>query len=185
VARIDGQPIYLAQIVPMAKAELERVPLTERGASQPLVLRRALGLYIERELLLREAMARGIQADARAVGWAYNQARQKHPDEKAWEDFLAGQGMDPRSFRTELRVQKTVATLLDEETRNLEVPEAWSRSAYEADPLAYAATGDKAPPPFEKVRPRIEEAIRAQKRGDIIEDLLKRLRARAHIETFL
>jgi len=185
VARINGQAIYLAQIVPIAKEELERVPLTERDGNKPLVLRRALGRYIERELLFQEAVARGIEADARAVGWAYDQARRQHRDEKGWEDYLTGRGMDARSFRTELRVQKTVDALLDDEVRRFEVPEAWSRSAYDADPAAFAEPGDKAPPSFEKVRGRIEEAIRAERRGAILGDLLTRLRARAQIETFL
>ena len=185
VARINGQPIYLAQIVPIAMAALERVPLTERDGKRPRILRQALGQYIERELLFQEAVARGIEADARAVGWAYDQARRGHQDEKGWEDFLAGRGMDARSFRTELRVQKTVDALLDEQVRRFEVPEAWSRSAYDADPAAFAEPGDKAPPPFEKVRGRVEEALRAQRRGAILGDLLTRLRAHAQIETFL
>jgi predicted transcriptional regulator len=185
VARLNGQPIHLAQIVPIAKAALERLPLNERDGQRPLMLRQALSQYIERELLFQEAVARGIEADARAVGWAYDQARREHRDEKDWEDFLAQRGMDPRSFRTELRVQKTVDALLDEEVRRFEVPEAWSRHAYDADPAAFAEPGDKAAPSFEKARGRVEEAVRAQKRATILGDLLTRLRARAQIETFL
>lgn len=185
VARVNGQPIYLAQIVPMAKAELDRMPPAERTYRRPEALRRSLRQYVERELLFQEAMARGVQADARQVDWAHDQARREHAGERAWEDFLAGLGMDEKSFRTELRVQQTVAALLEQEVGRVEVPEAESRAEYDANPAAFTGAEGAPPPAYEAVRGRIEQAIRERKRGAVAEDLLKRLRARARIETFL
>jgi hypothetical protein len=49
------------------------------------------------------------------VDWSYDQMRREHADDKAWAEFLAGQGMDPGTFRTELRLRHTVAALLDQE----------------------------------------------------------------------
>jgi hypothetical protein len=115
VARVNGQPIRIYQILPMAKAELDRVSVAERDQRKPEVVRHALQQYIDRELLLQEALARGIQADSRTVDWAYDQLRREHADEDAWREFLAGQGMDPQSFRAELRTRHTVAALLDQE----------------------------------------------------------------------
>ena len=117
VARVNGQPIRIRQILPMAKAELDRVSVADRDRKKPEVLRRALQRYVDRELLLQEALARGVEADSREVDWAYDQMRREHADEAAWEEFLAGQGMDPQSFRVELRSQHTVAALLDQEVR--------------------------------------------------------------------
>jgi len=115
VARVNGQPIRIQQILPMAKAELDRVSVADRDRKKPEVLRHALQRYVDRELLVQEALARGVEADSRDVDWAYDQMRREHPDEKAWEEFLAGQGMDPKTFRTELRTQQTVAALLEQE----------------------------------------------------------------------
>jgi hypothetical protein len=115
VARVNGQPIRIRQILPMAKAELDRVSIAEREAKTPEVMRRALGRYVDRELLLQEALVRGIRAETRDVDWAYDQMRGEYPDEPAWEEFLAGQGLDPRSFKVELRAQRTVAALLRQE----------------------------------------------------------------------
>ncbi len=115
VARVNGQPIRIQQILPMAKAELDRVSVAERGRKTPEVLRHALQRYVDRELLVQEALARGVEADSRDVDWAYDQMRREHPDDKDWEEFLAGQGMDLRTFRTELRTRQTVAALLDQE----------------------------------------------------------------------
>lgn len=117
VARVNGQPIRIHQILPMAKAELDRVSVAERDRRKPEVLRHALQRYVDRELLLQEALARGVEADSREVDWAYDQMRREHADEAAWEEFLAGQGMDLQSFRAEVRSQHTVAALLDQEVR--------------------------------------------------------------------
>jgi hypothetical protein len=115
VARVNGQPVRLQQILPMAKVLLDRLEATERNSRAPEMLRTALGQYVDRELLLQEALARGIQVDARAVDWAYDQMRREHLAEQAWNRFLARQGMDPRSLRTELRARQMVATLLEQE----------------------------------------------------------------------
>ncbi len=115
VARVNGQPIRIHQILPVAKADLDRVSVAERDKRKPEVVRHALQRYIDRELLLQEALARGIEADSRDVDWEYDQLRSEHADEDAWDDFLAGQGMDLQSFRAELRTKHIVAALLDQE----------------------------------------------------------------------
>jgi predicted transcriptional regulator len=115
VARVNGRPIRIQQILPMAKAALDRVSVAERDRKKPDVLRRALLEYVDRELLLQEAIARGVQADSREVDWVYDQMRREHADDRAWSDFLAGQGMDAPSLRVELRARHTVDALLDRE----------------------------------------------------------------------
>jgi peptidyl-prolyl cis-trans isomerase C len=117
VARVNGQPIRIHQILPTAKAELDRVSVADRERKKPEVLRHALQQYVDRELLLQEALARGIVADSRQVDWAYDQLRREHAGEAAWTEFLAGQGLNPQSVRAELRAQHTVAALLDQELR--------------------------------------------------------------------
>ena len=155
VARVNGQPIRIGQILPIAKSELDRVPELDRDRKKPEVLRRALERYVDRELLLQEALARGIQADTREVDWAYDQMRRGHADETAWAEFLAEQGMDAQSFKAELRAQHTVAALVEQEMRAFPVPEA------------------------------TEEAVRQGQRKAIHDALLGRLRGKARIELLL
>ena len=128
VARVNGQPIRIGQILAIAKSELDRVSVVDRDRKKPEVLRHALDQYVDRELLLQEALARGIQADSREVDWAYDQMRREHADETAWDEFLAGQGMDAQSFKAELRAQHTVAALVEQEVRAFPVPEAAEHS---------------------------------------------------------
>jgi peptidyl-prolyl cis-trans isomerase C len=115
VARVNGQPVRIHQILPMAKAEFDALPAEEQQRQKPEVLRHALEKYVARELLLQEALARGVQADSGQVDWAYDQMRRDHPGEQEWADFLARQGMDPQSLRAELRARFTVEALLAQE----------------------------------------------------------------------
>jgi hypothetical protein len=115
VARVNGQPIRIRQILPMAKAEFDALPAEEQERQKAEVLRHALEKYVERELLLQEALARGVQADSGEVERAYDQMRRDHREDRDWADFLARQGMDPQSLRAELRARYTVEALLDQE----------------------------------------------------------------------
>jgi hypothetical protein len=185
VARVNGQPIRIHQILPPAKAELDKVSVAQREKKKPEVLRRALQRYVDRELLVQEALARGVAPDSRQVDWAYDQIRHEHADEPAWQEFLAGEGMDEPSLRAELRAQYTVAALLDREAEARPVTEAEARAAFDANPQAFAARGAAAPPSFEEVRGQVEEALRQSRRAEIEAALLARLRAKARIELLL
>ena len=185
VARVKGRAIRIQQILPLAKAELDRLAVAERAKRKPVVLRNALQQYVDRELLVQEALVRGVQADTRAVDWAYDQLRREHGDEAAWNTFLVGQGMDPQSFRGELRAQHTVAALLEQEVRAYPIPEEEARAAFAANPRGFGPQGAETPPAFESVRAQVEATLRQYKRDEIHAALLARLRARARIETFL
>jgi hypothetical protein len=117
VARVNGQEIRLVELLPLAKAELRRPSVAEPKQREAEALRRALQHYVERELLVQEALARGVTADQRLVDWSYDQARREHPDDAEWAHFLAGEGMTSQSFKTEVRVRQTVAALVEAEAR--------------------------------------------------------------------
>jgi hypothetical protein len=124
VARVNGRSVRIHQILALAKAELDRMSVAERDGRKPEALRLALEKYVDRELLLQEALARGVEADSREVEWAFDQMRRERRDEEAWTEFLAGQGLDERALRGELRAQLTVEALLDAERRAGRDPDA-------------------------------------------------------------
>jgi peptidyl-prolyl cis-trans isomerase C len=131
VARVNGQAIHLRSIVPLAKPELDQAQ--DREKARPAALRAALDRYIGRELLFQEALRRGLQPSDEAVEQAYNQARLGHPDEAQWQDFLKLQGFDPGSFRTELRIQVTLARLGEvEAAKAARVTDEEAEAYYEA-----------------------------------------------------
>jgi len=185
VARVNGQEIRIRQILPLAKAALDRVSVAERDKRKPEVVRQALDSYVTRELLLQEALARGIAANTRDVEQSYDQMRAEHAGDAEWAYFLSEQGSDPQSFKAELRVQHTVAALVVREVQAWPVPEAEARAAFESNPQGFAPPGAKEPPSFDAVKSEVEEAVRQHKAEEIQAALVARLRARAKIELYL
>jgi hypothetical protein len=185
VARVNGQPIRIQQILPIAKSALDKWKGAEREQHKPEAVRGALQHYVDRELLLQEALSRGVQADTRQVDWNYDQLRREHKDDESWAKFLHEQGSDPQSFKAELRAQHTIAALLADESRSLPVAEEEVRAAYDGNPMAFATEGDTEPPPLDTVRLRIEAALRQGKLEEVQARLLERLRAKATIELYL
>lgn len=185
VARVNGQEIRIRQILPLAKSALDRVSVADREKRKPEIVRQALDSYVTRELLLQEALARGIAADTREVERSFDQMRGAYAGEAEWAEFLAGAGMDPQSFKAELRVQATVAALVARELQDYPVPEAEARAAFESNPAAFGPPEAAAPPSFDAVRGEVEMAVRRGKAGEIQAALVARLRARARIEIYL
>jgi hypothetical protein len=185
VARVNGQPIRIQQILPIAKSSLDKWKGAEREQHKPEALRSALQHYVDRELLLQEALSRGVQADTRQVEWSYDQLRREHRDDAGWAQFLLEQGSDPQTFKQELRAQHTIAALLADESRSAPIADAEVHAAYDADPMGYADEGASEPPPLDSVRVRIEATLRQSKIAEVQGRLLERLRAQAKIELYL
>ncbi len=114
VARLDGEPIYLWQILPLARAKLDKA--ADHDKEKPAILRDALRQYIDRELLLKEALAQGIQADTRTVQQLYDAAHADFPDEEQWKASLYWRGFTPQTFKAELRAQQTLDVFLARES---------------------------------------------------------------------
>jgi SurA-like protein len=185
VARVNGQPVRIQQILPIAKSALDKWKGAEREQHKPEALRTALQHYVDRELLLQEALSRGVQADTRQVDWNYDQLRREHNDDAGWASFLLAQGSNPQTFKQELRAQHTIAALLADESRSVPIAAEEIQAAYDRDPLAYAAEGAQEPPSFDSVRARIEASLRQSRLQEVQARLLERLRAQAKIELYL
>ncbi len=185
VARVNGHEIRIRQILPLAKAALDRVSVAERDKRKPGVVRKALDDYVTRELLLQEALRRGVSADTRNVEQSYDQLRAEHKGDAEWAYFLSEQGMEPQSFKAELRAQHTVAALLQQEVYGWLVPEADARAAFESNPRGFGTPGAADAPTFESVRAEVEDAVRQHKSEEIQAALAARLRAQAKIELYL
>ena len=171
--------------MPLAKKELDGRTAEEIEKRKPLALRRALLRYVDRELLVQEAIARGIVADPRKLDWAYDQLRREYPDEEKWREHLSDQGLTPDRFRTELRQQMTATALVDTELLKVAVRDEEARAVYEANPSAFGAAGPQGPPPYEAVRDRAAALVREGWRQATTDELLATLRARARIEILI
>jgi parvulin-like peptidyl-prolyl isomerase len=109
-ARVNGEPVYTRNVKLLAELNIQEGKF--KAEQKPEAYRQALDRFVERELLLQEALAQGLTADQKRIEQAEDKLHVDYPDEKSWAAFLAKQGFDPVSFKTELRAQYTVSALL-------------------------------------------------------------------------
>lgn len=182
LGRVNGHPIVARQIAPLAKKLLEKSQDLDKD--KPGAVRQALRDYIDRELLFQEALARGVKADDSAVRLLYDQARVNHTDDKEWAEYLFRLGFDPQGYRDEIRIQATVKALLGSIAEAMTITDAEARARYDAAPSAF-------PPPegkeegFESVKEQVKATLLEDKRATLVSDLVRTLRARARIETYI
>jgi peptidyl-prolyl cis-trans isomerase C len=177
VARVNGRPISLRSVIAVAERAV-----TE-GEDRRVAYRRAADHAVVRELLLQEALARGLQADDRAVQRAYDEARVNYKDDKAWAELLAGAGLDPHTYNAELRIKFTVEALRAQEADKAPaVTDQEARAHYDAQPEAYE-TGERlvASHILIGVPPGTSPTRKAELRSKAA-DLLARLRRGADFE---
>jgi len=176
-ARVNGQAIGLRAVRLMAEQALQSgVP---RG-QEPYAYRQALQQMIVRELLFQEAVKRNLTADDARVDQAYNEARVRFKDDKAWAALLAGQGMDPQAFRAELRVLHTIQALLAQvaEQAHAQATDQEAMAFYQSHPAAFD-TGEKVRASHILVRvPEGTPGPRKEELRKKAEALLARVRAR-------
>ena len=189
LARVNGQPILARQVVPYAKRLYDRLERPKgkddpREAEKPRILRQALRDYIDRELLLQEAVARGLQADDRTVQYAYDRARVDHPDEQDWVTFLASTGFEPQSYKAEIRAQATIHLLLDRAAEEITVTDEDARMFYDAAPQEFPPPEGK-PADYDTVKEQVKARLREERRPRIVERVLADLRAQARIENYI
>lgn len=135
-ARVNGREIALPYVEIIAKRILEN---GDKEKDRPFAYRQATQQLILREMLLEEAVARKLNADDSKVEQAYNESRIGYRDEDAWKTFLANQGLTVDAFRAEIRTQKTIQVLLDQETAHVkpEVSEQEARAFYQVNPTLF------------------------------------------------
>jgi len=136
-ARVNGQAVYSLSVASRARELMRRktVPQDQKAVA----FQQALEELIAREALLQEATARRISADEAAVELAYDEARVLYKDDDAyWAKRLAEQGLDPQSFRAELRAKYTIEALQRVEADKVKpVSDEEARAFYDANPSLF------------------------------------------------
>ena len=144
VARVNGQPVPLGIVRLLVQQQVVEVGRPQVQESEPGKYRKALQQAIVRELLFQEAVKRNVAADDARVEQTYNEARVRFKDDKAWSAMLQGQGMDPQSFRAQLRVHQTIQKLLFQvaEEAHVQATDQEAMAFYESHPAVFDA-GDR------------------------------------------
>ena len=183
-ARVNGQPIPLRTVRLIAS---QVAPPAGRGASaeDPYAYRQALQQGIVRELLCQEAVKRKITADDARVEQAYNEARVRFKDDKAWAAMLKEQGLDPQSFRNELRINQTIQALLQQVAADTaaQATDQEALAFYESHPAVFE-TGERVKASHILVRvPEGAAGARKEDQRKKAEAILSHARAREDFAT--
>lgn len=182
-ATVNGQPILIERVALAARQAQAKAQ--DRTQPDPGALRGALQRLIVRELLVQEALVRGVQADTRVVERAYDAERARHGSATEWHVFLSNQGLSDDDFRAELRVQVTVEALqrqVGAEVDSALFSEDEVRAFYAAHP---ELAQKQPPPPYEQVADRARAVLTQLRAAEHVEALVKTLEARARIDVFI
>ncbi len=135
-ARVNGQPIPVAFVSVLADGILKG---GDRIRDRTYAYREALQQLIDRELLVEEALARGLSAADDRVLQVYNESRLRYKDEDDWATYLANEGLTRDALRAQIRAQLTAQALVDQETAGVpsKVSDAEARTFYEANPARF------------------------------------------------
>lgn len=139
-ASVNGEEIQTRNVIIIAQARLQRKEIEDRIVAY----RRAVQEVIARELLLQEALARGITPDPARLQQVYDETRAGYRDDASWEMFLGQEGLDEELFRKELRVQHTVNGLIDQVAGSdpIAISDEEARAFYDENPELFE-TGDR------------------------------------------
>jgi parvulin-like peptidyl-prolyl isomerase len=111
-ARVNGHAIPTAFVSLVAD---EIVKKGGGGKSREYVYRKTLQDLIDRELLVEEALSRGITVDGGRVLEVYNESRIRYRNEEDWATHLANDGLTRDAFRAQIRAQLTAQALVEAE----------------------------------------------------------------------
>jgi peptidyl-prolyl cis-trans isomerase C len=140
-AQVNGHAIPIA-FVSLAADQIRKGRNSDED--RRFAYRQAVQQLIVRELLVEEALARGLSADDARVQQAYNEARLRHRDEDDWATFLANEGLTRDAFRAQIRAQLTAQALIDQEAARVPsvVTDDEARAFYDANPALFES-GEK------------------------------------------
>lgn len=181
ISREDFVEVYESQFSQMAmQAQMAGQPVDEPALKQQTVER-----LIETELLLQEAANRGFDATDEEMAATLDEIAQSSGLENA-DAFIASmveQGMTEDEIMEQVGYQVRIEKLIADEAGDTTPAEGEAQKVYDdavAQQDAAGAGGDAAEapelPPFEEVRPQIEEQLRSEKENTAIAALLETLR---------
>jgi hypothetical protein len=177
-ATVNGHAITSLRVAHIARLTIKETT----PAAQSRAMRTTLAECIDRELLLQEALARGVTVPQVVIDSAFDQVRGRHKSETAWIEALEKDGLAARSFRTELQERYTVEALIASVKAGVPMPTETELRQYQAahpDPEAKEAPGDP-----EAARNDVTARWLAERRDGAVAQLLASLRGRARVEVY-
>jgi len=181
-ARVNGEEVkktLLEERFERAKASYEAQGIALADQEITTIRQQLLDDLISETLLFQYAREQGITATEEMIENEYQQIVLQFPSEEDFQNTLTTQGMNTQELRQEISRQLIFRQIADRKAAEgkIIVSEEEMRRTYDET----AESGTEVPP-FEEVRGEIEEFLRQQKIGQLMDELVGQLRAQASIE---
>lgn len=189
VAMVNGEKITrgdLDQRVNQVEASFKQQGQELTGDQLTQVQQQMLNALIDERLVLQEASNAGISITDDQVNDTYkNEVVTQFPDEDALKTQLTALGLTEKTLKeniaNQLAIQEYVSQNIGQD--KLAVSEDDAMQLY--DQAKESASSTDNIPAFEDVKTQIIDQIKQQRTGQYIQDLVKQLRDKATIETYL
>jgi peptidyl-prolyl cis-trans isomerase SurA len=182
VAKVNGEGLekrlYDARFE-QTKDNYEAQGLALEDADTEQLKQQVLDDMVDERLLVQYGKKQGITAEDAAVEQEYQLVVSQFESEEAFQDELALQNATLRDVREAIAQNIIVRQVADQQAaeNNIEVSEEEIQQVYDE-----AAAGGAEVPEFEEARGEIENYVRQQKTGQLMQELVAKLREEASIE---
>lgn len=187
VAIVNGEQVSLAEFEDRldqktSQYEAQGIAIDEEEGMREQIEEEVLDTLIAETLILEYAAEQGIEASQEDVDAEYASLVEQVGGEEALNELLSAQGMDSNDLKELLPDQIVFQRVLEQEreARGLSVTEDDIRATYE---MYEEMQPDM--PPFEEVRPQLEQELEQQQQMEVFAELSEELREQADVEVLL
>ncbi len=190
VAEVNGEEVTKDEFVPTYEAQLQQATMQAQmgGGEAPdeeALQEQTADSLVDAELLRQEAASRGIEVSDEDIDAKLTElAEQNQLDSaQALLDALAKQGTTEDQARSQVETQVLVEGLVEDEAGDIEPTEKELRALYQQVKQQQAQMGKngQSAPPYEKVKPQLEQQAVSQEQNRIAQKLVDELREDADI----
>jgi peptidyl-prolyl cis-trans isomerase SurA len=189
VAEVNGEELGKQEFTDNYTAQFQQASMQAQSSGQPVdeeqLRQQVVDNMVNGELLVQEAEDRGFDASQaqtdKALADLAQQNGMKSPDELV--AALKKQGMDAETVQSQVEEQVKIDQLLAAEGASEKPTEKELRAFYDDLAKQQKQAGQQQKlPPFEKVRPQLEQQLASQQQSKVASDLVGQLRKQADIE---
>ena len=190
VAEVNGEEVTKDEFVPTYEAQLQQATMQAQmgGGEAPdeeALQEQTADSLVDAELLRQEAESRGIEVSEEQVDAKLTElAKQNQLDSaQALLDALAKQGTSEDQARSQVETQVLVEGLVEDEVGDIRPTEKDLRALYAQvkQQQAQMGKGGQPAPPYEKVKPQLEQQAVSQEQNRVAQKLVDELRQDADI----
>lgn len=187
VATVNGVDIPKEEFTTSYEAAFTQMAMqsqvTGQEVDQEQLKTQTLDNLIDQKLLIQEADKRGIEASEEQIAATTDQLVKTNQFTTTDELFTAleGRGITKEDAAEQIKQQVRLDTLLAEEGGDVTPTEEELKAAYEAAKASGAGAEGAEIPPYEEVKPQLEQQVKQQKTSDVAIALVEKLRESADV----